>query len=77
MTSVLKPLAERVQIPLRLTATVSTTDEAIQNKIFGSVMTALIITNDKMDYIMKRNKSIKHSGLLIKNVIKTVENEAK
>ena len=55
----------------------STTDEAIQNKIFGSVMTTLIIMNDEMDYIMKRNKSIKQSGLLIKNVIKTVENESK
>ena len=77
MKSVLKPPAKRVQIPLGLTATVSTTDQAIQNKIFGSVMTTLIITNDEMDHIMKRDKSIKQSGLLIKNAIKTVENEAK
>ena len=62
-----KPLAKCVLIPS------SATDAAIQKKISGSGMTALIISNKEMIDIMK----IVKSGLLIKDVIETIENEAK
>ena len=47
MKHVLKPLAKSVLIPLGLTAALSATDAAIQNNIFGSGLTALIISNKK------------------------------
>ena len=43
MKNVLKSLAKSALIPLGLTAAASTTDAAIQKKIFGSGMTTLII----------------------------------
>ena len=75
--SVLKPLAKSVLIPLRLTATASATDVAVQKKIFGSSMTTLIISKEEMNDIMKIIKSLEEAGLLIKGVSETIENEAK
>ena len=72
-----KPLAKSVLIPLGLTASASAVDTAIQNKIFGSCMTALIISNEEMDDIMKIVQSLEKSGLLIKGVRETIKNEAK
>ena len=40
-------------------------------------MTTLIISNDEMDDIMKIIKSPKETGLLIKEVSKTIKNEAR
>ena len=77
MKNVVKPLAKSVLIPLGLTAAASTTDAAIQKKIFGSVMTALIISNEEMIDTMKIIKSHEESGLLIKGVSETTKNEAK
>ena len=51
--NVLKPLAKSVLIPLGLTAATSATDAAIHNKMFGSGMTALIMSNEEMNDIMK------------------------
>ena len=53
MKNVLTPLAESVLVPLGLTAAESTTDAAIQKKIFGSGATALIISNEEMNNIKK------------------------
>ena len=72
MKNVLKPLAERVLIPLGSTASASATDAAIQKG-----MTTLIISNEEMDDITKIVKSLKDSGLLIKGVIETIKNEAR
>ena len=77
MKNVVKPLAKSVLIPLGLTAAASATDAAIQKKIFGSVMTALIISNEEMIDTMKIIKSHEESGLLIKGVSETTKNEAK
>ena len=55
--NVLKPLAKSVLIPLGLTAAASATDAAIHKKIFGSGMTTLIISNEKMNDIRKIVKS--------------------
>ena len=66
MTSVFKLLVKSVLIPLGLTAATSTTDAAMQKKIFESVMTTLIISNEEMNDVMKIVKSVEESGLLIK-----------
>ena len=62
MKSVLNPLAKSVLIPLGLSAVMSAADAAIQKKIYGSGTTALIISNEQMEDIMKIVKSIEGSG---------------
>ena len=64
-------------VPLKLTVAASATDAAIQKKIFGSGMTASIISNKEMEDIMKIVKSLEESGLLKKGVSETTKNEAK
>ena len=61
--NVLKPLAKSVLIPLGLTAAASATDAAIHNKMFGFGKTALIISNEEMNYIMKIIKSLRYVRL--------------
>ena len=76
--SVIKPLAKSVLIPLGLTAAAA--DAGIHKKILGSGHnnnTTLIISNDEMDDILKIIKSLGDSGVLIKGVSETIENEAK
>ena len=75
--NVLKPLAKSVLIPLGLTAAAAATDAAIHEKMFGSGVTILIISNEEMNHIMKIVKSPKESGLLITGVSETIKNEAK
>ena len=45
--------------------------------MFESGMTTLIISNDEMNDVMNIVKSLEESGLLIKDVSKTIKNEAK
>ena len=73
----LKPLAKSVLVPLGLTAAPSATDAAIHKKMFGSGMTALMISNEEMNDIIKIVKSLEESGLLIKGVSETIRNETK
>ena len=83
--NVVKPLAKSVLIPLGLTAAASATDAAIHKKMFGpgtcpldlAEQTALIISNEEMNDIMKIVNSLEESTLLIKDVLKTIKNEAK
>ena len=77
MKNVLKSLAKSVLIPLGLTVVASATDADIQNNVFGSGMTTLIISKKEMDDIMKTVKSLKEFVLLMKGVSKTIKNEAK
>ena len=72
-----KPLAKSVLIPLGLTAAVSATDVAVHKYMFGSGVTALIISNEEKNDIMKIVKSFKESGLLIKSVSEKIKNEPK
>ena len=76
MKNVSKPLAKSVSISLGLTAAAAT-DAAIHEKMFGSDMIELIISNEEMNYIMKIVKSLEEYGLLIKSLSKTIKNEAK
>ena len=55
----------------------SAADAAIQNKIYGSGTTALIISNEEMKDIMKIVKSLEESGLLIKGTSEKIKNETK
>ena len=78
--NVIKPLGKSVLIPLGLTAAASAADAGIQKKILGSRhnnTTTLITSNDKMEDIIKIVKSLEYSGLLLKRISETVQNEAK
>ena len=49
----------------------------ILKKLFGSGTTALIISTEGMEDIMKLGKSLEESGLLIKGIGEAIKNEAK
>ena len=76
MKNGIKPLAKSVSIPLGLTAAASAADTGIHKKISGSG-TTLIMSNDEMKDIIKIVKSLENSGLLLKGVSKTIQNDAK
>ena len=44
---------------------------------FESGMTALIMENEEMNYIMEKVKSLEESDFIIKDVSKLIKNEAK
>ena len=75
--SVLTPLAKSVLLPLGLSAVLSMADAAIQKKIYGSGTTALIISNEEIEDILKVVKSLEESGLLIKGISEIIKNKAK
>ena len=77
MKTVLRPLAERILVPLGLTAAASAADAAIRKKNLGSRMATLLFSNEELDDIMKIVKSLEDGGLLIKGVSEAVENEVK
>ena len=69
--NVIKPLAKSVLIPLGLTAAASAADAAIHKKNLRSGnTTALIISNNEIEDIIKIVKSLGDSGLLSKGVQK-------
>ena len=85
--NVIKSLAKSFLIPLGLTIAASAVDAGIHEKILGygrrnsysSALhnTTLIILNDEMEDIIKIVKSLEDSGLLLKGVTETVQNEVK
>ena len=75
--NVLTPLVKSALIPLGLWAAASATDAAIQKKIYGSDTTALKVSNEEMEDIIKIIKSPEESGLLIKGISVTLKNETK
>ena len=74
LMKVAKPLTKNVLAPLGLTAAMSAIDESIQKKIHGSGV-KLIIEQADMDDIIKTIEALKNSGILLKGVTKTIENE--
>ena len=64
-------------LPLMKSVTPSAGMSAIQQKIYGSGRTALIISNEETEGIIKIVKSLEESGLLIKGISETTKNEAK
>ena len=78
IANVIKPLAKSVLILLGLTAAVSAANAEIYKKILGSGHnTTLIISNDEITDTIKVVKSLEDSGLLLKGVTETVQNEVK
>ena len=78
----IKSLAKSVLILLGLTEAASAADIGIHKKILGSgnnhpSSTTLIISNVEMENIMKIVKSLEDSGLVLKRVTETVQNEVK
>ena len=64
LIKVAMPLAKNVLAPLK-------------KKILGSGATTLIISNDGMDDILETVKSLENSGVLLKGVSETIQQEAK
>ena len=71
------PLAKNILAPLGITAAASATDAEFQKKIHGSGTTTLIISNEKMNHIMKIVRALEDSNILVKGITKTIENETK
>ena len=70
------PLAKNVLAPLGLTAAMSAIDGSIQKKIHGSGV-KLIIEQEDMNDVMKIIEALENSGILLKGVSTTIENETK
>ena len=86
---VIKPLAKSILIPSELTAGASAADAGIHKKKLGSgrysssalhnhpSSATIVISNNEMEDIIEIVKSLEDSGLLLKGVIETVQNEVK
>ena len=70
------PLAKSLLAPLCLTAAMSAIDGSIQKKFHVSGV-KLIIEQGDMNDIMKIIEALENSGILLKGVTKTIENETK
>ena len=77
-------MAKGVLIPLGLTAAASTAERQYIKKILGSGNpssshdnTVLIISNDEMEDVIKMVKPLEDSGLLLKGVAESIQNEVK
>ena len=78
ISNVIKPLAKSLLIPSGLTVAASAADAGIHKKILGSGNNiTLVISNDEINDIIKIVKSLEDSGLLLKGVTETVQNEIK
>ena len=84
--SVINPLAKSVLILLGLTAAASAADAGIHKKILesghrhsssASHNTALTISNKDIEDLIKIVKSLEDSGLLLKGVTESIQNEVK
>ena len=76
LMKVAMPLAKNVLAPLGVTAAMSAIDGSIQKKIHGSGV-KLIIEQKDMNDIIKIIETLENSGILLKGVTKTIENETK
>ena len=76
LMKVAMPLAKNVLAPLGLTAAMSAINGSIQKKIHGSGI-KLIIEQEDMKDIMKIIEALENTGILLKGVSKTIENETK
>ena len=69
------PLARNNLDPLGITAAASAIDAGIQRKIHSSGTTALLISNEEMNDIMKIVQALNYSNILLKGITKTIKNE--
>ena len=74
------PLLRSVIKPLGLlgsTAASSAIDVGVQKKIYGSGKTALVISNEEMNDVIKIVQALEDSNILLKGAAKTFKNETK
>ena len=76
LTKVALPLAKNVLALLGFTVSMSAIDGSIQKKIHGSGI-KLVIEEEDMNDIIKIIEVLENSGILLKGVSKTIENETK
>ena len=76
LMKVAMPLAKNVLAPLGLTAAMSAIDGGIQKKMKGEGI-KLIIEQEDMNEIIKIIEALENSGILLKGVSRTIENETK
>ena len=76
MKNVLK-ITKSVLIPFGLPAEASATGAIIQKKTLRSGMTALIVSNEEMNNIMKIVTSIEEPDLLINDIREKIKSEQK
>ena len=76
LMKVAMPLAKNVLAPLGSTVAMSAIDGSIQKNMYGSGV-KLIVEQDDMNGIIKIMKALENSGILLKGVTKTIENETK
>ena len=76
LMKVAMPLAKNVLAPLGLTAAMSAIDGSIQKKMRGEGV-KLVIEQEDMNDIMIIIEALENSGILLKGVTKTIENETK
>ena len=69
-------LAKNVLAPLGLTTAISAIDGSIEKKIHGSGV-KLIIEQEDLNNIIKIIEALENSGILLKGISKTIENETK
>ena len=77
LMKVVVPLAKNILAPLAVTAAAPAIDAAIQEKIHGSGTATFIISNEKMNDIMKIVQGLQDSNILLKGVTKTIKNKQK
>ena len=75
--NVIKPLAKRVLIRFGLTVAASSANAGIYKKILVSGNTALIISSQEMNDIIKIIETFEYSNILLKWVTNTIINETK
>ena len=73
----LTPLANNISLSFGLSVGNSALDVTTQKKNYGWETTALIISNEEREDIMKIVKSYKESGLLMKRISEAIKNEAR
>ena len=71
------PLDKNILGPLGITVAASAIDAGIQKKIYGSGTTTLIISNEKMNDMMKIIQALQNSNILLKGVTKAIKKETK
>ena len=70
------PLAKNVLAPLGLTAAMSAIDGSIPKKMRGEGV-KLVIERKDMNDMIKFFEALENSGILLKGITKTIENETK
>ena len=70
-------IGKNILATLESSAAMSATDAAIQKQMYGSGMTALIISNDDLEDLIKIITALEEHDILLKGTTKTIQNETK